>query len=84
MLVLVEDAAEAVASSYVEVGHLVRISDPCRQRAQRSGVRNALVRPVSVVELLELAQGVEQLPLVPDQRAVQQFPAAALDPPLSR
>lgn len=56
MLVLVENAAEAVASSYVEVGNLVWISDPLGQRAQRSGVREALMRPVSVVETFELAQ----------------------------
>jgi hypothetical protein len=54
MLVLVENAAEAVASSYVEMGHLVWISDRRGQRAQRSSVADALMRPVSVVELLEL------------------------------
>ena len=31
-----------------------------------------------VVELLELVQGVEQVPLVPDQSAVEQFAAAGL------
>jgi hypothetical protein len=36
MLVLVENAAEAVASSYVETAHLVWMSDPRGQRAQRS------------------------------------------------
>jgi hypothetical protein len=80
MLVLVENAAEAIASSYVEVGHRVWISDPRGQRAQRSGVCNALMRPVSVVELFELAQGVEQMPLVPDQRPIQQLAAAGLYP----
>jgi hypothetical protein len=63
MLVLVENAAEAVASSYVEVGHLVGISDPFGQRVQGSGIREALMRPVSVLELLELAQGAEQMPV---------------------
>lgn len=33
MLVLVEDAAEVLASSYVEVGHLVRVDDRLRQGA---------------------------------------------------
>jgi hypothetical protein len=84
MLVLVENAAEAVASSYVEVGNLVWISDLSGERGQRSGVREALMRPVSVVELLKLAQGVEQVPLVPDQGPIQQFTAAGLHPPLSR
>src|SRR5437773_1947607 len=34
-----------------------------------------------IVELLELAQRVDQVSLVPDQRAVQQFAAAGLYPP---
>jgi hypothetical protein len=55
MLVLVEDAAEAIASSHVEVGHFVRIGDRGGQRVQRAGVRDALVWAVSVVELFELA-----------------------------
>src|ERR1700692_4010966 len=40
------------------------------------------MRPVCVVELLELAQCVEQVPLVPDQGAVEQFAAAGLHPPV--
>jgi hypothetical protein len=59
MLVLVEDAAEAIASSDVEVGQLVRIGDLRRQRVQWACVCDALVRAVSVVELFELSQGVE-------------------------
>jgi hypothetical protein len=59
MLVLVEDAAEAIASSDVEAGQLVRIGDLRRQRVQRACVRDALVGPVPVVELFELSQGVE-------------------------
>jgi hypothetical protein len=55
MFVLVEDAAEALASSYVEVGYLVRICDWLGRRVQRAGVGDALVRAVSIVELLELA-----------------------------
>jgi hypothetical protein len=81
MLVLVKDAAEAIASSYVEAGYLVRIGDLLRQRVQRACVGDALVGAVSVVELFELVQGVEQVPLVPDQRAVQEFAAAGLYPP---
>src|SRR6266496_326652 len=52
MLVLVENAAEAVASSYVEAGYLGRIGDLRGQRAQRAGVRDALVRAVFVVKRL--------------------------------
>jgi len=82
MLVLVENAAEAVASSYVEAGYLGRIGDLRGQRAQRAGVRDALVRAVFVVKLFELAEGIQQVPLVPDQSRVQQFTAAGLNPPL--
>jgi hypothetical protein len=35
---------------------------------------------VAVVELFELAQGVEQMLLVPDQGAAQQFAPAGLHP----
>jgi hypothetical protein len=55
MFVLVEDAAEALASSYVEAGYLVRICDWLGRWVQRAGVGDALVWAVSVVELLELA-----------------------------
>lgn len=54
MLVLVEDAAESFAFSYVEAGDLLRIGDRHRQRVQRTGVGDALMRPVGVVELFEL------------------------------
>jgi hypothetical protein len=40
------------------------------------------VRAVGVVELLELAQGVEQVPLVPDQGPVEKLAAAGLYPSL--
>ncbi len=76
MLVLVEGAAEAVASSYVEVGDGARVGDRRWQGVQRAGVCDALVGPVGVVVLFELAQGVEQVALVPDQGAVQQFASA--------
>jgi hypothetical protein len=55
MFVLVEDAAEALASSYAEAGYLVRICDWFGQWVQRAGVGDALVRAVPVAELLELA-----------------------------
>ncbi|MER7491002.1 hypothetical protein ABTY20_35030 [Streptomyces sp. NPDC126497] len=53
--VLVEDVAESLASSYVEMGDLLRIADRPRQGAQRVGVGDALVGPVGVVEVFELA-----------------------------
>jgi len=58
MPVLVEDAAKAVASVDVEPGGGSRLGDRCGQCAQRPGVGDSLVRPMGVVKLLELAQGV--------------------------
>jgi hypothetical protein len=48
MLVLVEDAAEAITSSYIEAAHLVRIGDRCGQRVQRACIGDALMRPVGL------------------------------------
>lgn len=65
MCVLVEDAAKSVVSSDAEPGYLVWIGDRCGQWVQRPGV----------VEVLEFVQCVQQVSLVPDQCAVQQFVA---------
>jgi hypothetical protein len=35
-----------------------------------SGIRKTLVRPVLVIKCLELAQGAQEMALVPDQRTV--------------
>ncbi|MFI0354270.1 hypothetical protein [Actinomadura sp. 9N407] len=40
---------------------------------------DALVRPMLVVEVLELAEGVEPVPLVPDQRVGFHYPVALSD-----
>ncbi|WP_406415403.1 hypothetical protein OH809_42915 [Streptomyces sp. NBC_00873] len=55
MLVLVEDAAEPFTSPYVEASDLLLIADRDRQRVQRAGVLDALMGPMGVVEVLELA-----------------------------
>lgn len=81
MFVLVEDAAEAIASSYLKAGDPVRIGDRRGQGIQGAGVRDALMGPVQIVEALELPQGVEQMPLIPDQGPVQQLASAGLHPP---
>ncbi|CAM5509781.1 hypothetical protein SANTM175S_06039 [Streptomyces antimycoticus] len=81
MSVFMEDAAEAIASSYVEASDLVRIGDRCEQWVQGPGVRDALVGPMSVVELLELPECVEEVVLVPDQGPVQELVSAGLHPP---
>src|SRR5690349_9342033 len=82
MPVLVEDAAEAVASADVKVGGGGQFRDWGGQRTQWPGVGDSLVRPMGVVELLELTQRVQQMPLVPGQGPVKQLAAAGLHPSL--
>jgi hypothetical protein len=50
------------------------------QRVQWSGVGDALMGPMAVVEPFELPERVDQVALVPDQGAVEQFAAADLYP----
>jgi hypothetical protein len=61
MLVFVEDSAQAWLSSYVQAGDLLLVSDRWGQWTERAGVRNALVRSVLVVEVLELAQAMNRV-----------------------
>ncbi|MFD0502278.1 alpha/beta fold hydrolase [Streptomyces chiangmaiensis] len=79
VLVLVEGTAKSCSSSYVQMGDPVWVLN---RSGQRAGVRKALVRPVLVVERLELAQGIQEMTLVSDQRVVQQLSPAGLHPPL--
>lgn len=60
MFVFSEDPAEAVASVDIQVGEAVPVGDRFRQWCQRPGVRDPLIRPVAVVEDLELAQRGQQ------------------------
>lgn len=58
-MVFVEDAAESLPSADVESSDRCLIGDGWWQRAQWSGVGDALVGVVVVVEVLVLVQGVE-------------------------
>jgi hypothetical protein len=60
---------------------LIQAGDVVGQRAQRCGLFQGSVRPVGVVKVLIFAQHGHQVPLVPDQGAVQQLTPAAADPP---
>ena len=71
MLILVDGAAESVVSAYVQVGDAVRVGDRSGYRTQRSGLIQCLVGPVPIVVGFELAQGVPEVVLVPDQDAVR-------------
>jgi hypothetical protein len=71
MLVLMKHSTESVVSSYAKAGDLIRNRQWHGQWLERAGVRDALMRPVPVVEMLELPQGVQKVGLIPDQCAVQ-------------
>ena len=57
---------------------LVQAGDAVGQRAERCGLLQGSVRAVRVVEILVLPQHDHQVPLVPDQRPVQQLPVVPL------
>jgi len=82
MLVFVGEAAEAIASADVQVRDRGWIDDRLGQRAQWTGIRDAPMRPMMVVVSFVLAQGAQEMRLVPDRHAVEQFVAAGLNPPL--
>jgi hypothetical protein len=65
MLVLVQEAAEAVASVDLEVGEPVGFGDRFGQGTQWRGACESAVGPVLVGELLVLAQRVEEMGPVP-------------------
>src|SRR5258707_516314 len=76
VLVLVEDAAELIVSSDVEVGESVRLGYRLGQRAQgRCSVERA-VGPVLVVKGLVLVERVQEVGPVYDQGPVEQFGSA--------
>jgi hypothetical protein len=83
MLIFMKYSANSVASLYVKARDLVRSRERHGQRLERAGVRDALMRPVLVVELPELPRRVQEVGLVPDQRAVQELASAGLHPPLN-
>jgi hypothetical protein len=80
MSVLVEGAAESITSMDVEAVDSVRFGDRFGGGLQGCRAVQGAVRPVLVVERLELAEGVEQMGLVPDQGTVEEFVSAGLHP----
>ena len=71
MLILVKHPTESVASLYVKARDLVRSHQRYGQWLERAGIRDMLMRPVPVVELLELPQNMQKAGPVPDQRGVE-------------
>ena len=82
MLVLVEGSAESVPSRDFQTSDLCWFVYRSGEWSERSGLAQSSVRAMPAVEGLELAERVEQVALVPDQGAVQEFPAAGLYPAL--
>ena len=74
-----DDAACAAGSSDSEG---VEIGDVRWQRLERGGPGQARVRPVAVVVELVNVQDLAEMFVVPDQGAVQEFPADRADPEL--
>jgi hypothetical protein len=82
VLVFVEDAAQSVASSDVEVVESARFGDRLGERA--SGCRG-VERPVGLVLVVErfvLTECVQEMAAVHDQGPVEQFGPAGPYPPL--
>jgi hypothetical protein len=76
VLVLVEDAAETIASSDVEAVELFRCGDGLGEWAQGCRGVKGPVGPVLVVEGLVLAERVHQVSPVYDQGPVEEFGSA--------
>ena len=70
MSVLVEGAAEPVPSADIKVRDPLGIGNRFRERAQWCGSLESPVGPVIVIEVLELSERVQEVSLVPDERAV--------------
>jgi hypothetical protein len=67
----VEDTAEAIASVHVEPGNSGGFCNRFGQWVLWSGVGNTSMRPMRIVMLLVLVQGVEEVGLVVNQHAVE-------------
>ncbi len=82
MSILSQNAAESITSMDVERRDPGSGSVRGGKRSERSCLVESPMRPVFVIEGFELAQRVQKVVLVPDQRSVQQFAPAGLDPAL--
>jgi hypothetical protein len=82
MPILLQDAPKSITSMDVERRDLGWGGVRGGKRSERSCLVESAMRPVLVVEGFELAQSVQKVVLVPDQRPVQQFASAGLDPSL--
>jgi hypothetical protein len=82
MPILLQDAPKSITSMDVERRDLGWGGVGIGKRSERSCLAESPMRPVFVVEGFELAQRVQKVVLVPDQRPVQQFAPAGLDPAL--
>ena len=70
-MVFVEETTEAITSANALVCDGGRVGDRLREWVQRSGIGDASMGSVRVVVPFVLAEGVEQVGLVPDECAVE-------------
>jgi hypothetical protein len=80
MSVLVEGAAESVASADVQLSDPPRIGDRDGSWVQGCALVECPVRAVGVVVVLEFPQCMKEMALVPDQRSVEEFASAGAYP----
>jgi hypothetical protein len=71
MFVFMDESAEAVMAVDAQVRDRGWIGDRLGEWARWPGVPNAPMRTMRVVVLLVFAEGVDEMCLVPDQRAVE-------------
>jgi hypothetical protein len=76
-----EDAAESITPVDVEAVESVRLGDRFGDLQQGRRAVQGAVGPMLVVERFELGERVEQVGLVPDQGALEEFVPAGLHPP---
>jgi hypothetical protein len=66
-----KDVAEALVSSCVRMGHLVRAGDRRGQWTEQAGIGDALMRPVAVIEALDAGAAAVAAPVGLDRRDVR-------------
>jgi hypothetical protein len=82
MSVLLQDSPESIMSADVERRDPGWVGAGIGKRSKRSCLPKSPVRPMLVIEDLELAQHLEKMVLVADQGPVQHLPPAGWDPAL--
>ncbi|WP_043721102.1 hypothetical protein [Kutzneria sp. 744] len=75
-----DDSPETVVSAYVPACGPARIGHWLWNRTKRHCLIHSLVGTVPIVVVLELSQHAQEMAVVPDQAAIEQFVAQLLHP----